>query len=152
MTTTINLHLNSSNGSSEASKFQDQIKDKSPAELGEMLGKKGTEPWQKGEILNEFVKDLMGKKNDKSTAPEEKGDLEELLEAFKKSSNEEKQGGDMVSKLLQGLGVPKEIADALGEAVTKASKGEGKGKGDVEGEGEGEGGGKSGIKVSIDID
>ena len=146
--TTINLHINAGKGSSEVGKFQDQIKDKSPAELGEMLGKKGTEPWQKGEILNELIKDLTGKKNDPKTSPDEKSDLEELLEAFKKASDEEKQGGDMVSKLLQGLGVPKEIADALGDMVTKASKGEDK----VEGEGGGDSGDESEINVSLEID
>lgn len=141
MTTTININFKGGSGSSEVSNFQNQIKDKSPAELGEMLGKKGTEPWQKGEIINELIKDLTAKKNDKSTAPDEKDDLEELLKAFKEASNEEKQGGEMVSKLLQGLGVPKELADKLGEALTKSSEGEGS-----------EGGEKSGLTVSFDID
>lgn len=117
---------------SEKSDFQHDIKGMSNEDLGKRLGDKDLAPWKQQEIVKELLKRLedMLKKDD-NMSPQDKQDLDNLMKDLKGKGANGKGSGDLVSKLLQALGVPKDVADQAGQML---SGGGGQGGGQDDGD------------------
>ena len=130
----ININFNSVSGNGpvggpsagEMKDFQKQIQNKSPEELGNMMADKNTAPWKKQEIMKELLnqlQDLLKKEGDQMD-PQDKKDLEKLLKDLKNQGVGGENGADNLAKMLEALGIPPEVAQALATAISGGDGGD----------------------------
>ena len=71
-------------------------------------------------MLAEMLKADDKKPPEDQMDPEEKKKLQDALNSLKKDGAKGDQAGNLVSQVLQALGVPQGVADAIGSAVSQS--------------------------------
>lgn len=123
----ISINFNFSTGQAngptpaERADFKNSLQDKSPEELGKMMGDKNLDPWQKKEILNEMLARLL----------KELLDPQDKKEAQKNADNVMGKNGkinpEALGKLLEMMGLDHDTASLLAGAAAVLGGGGGGG-------------------------
>jgi hypothetical protein len=134
MTVSINMGgatgLGSTGGptQTELKDFQNDIKGQSPENLGNMMADGNLKPWQKQEVMKEFMNQLMEMLKGDETSPDEKKKLEQLLKDLKNSGAGSGNGAggakeeELLAKMLEALGIPPDVAQAIAKAMAGNDK------------------------------
>jgi hypothetical protein len=102
----------------------EEWKTKSIEGLAMMMEKKGLEPWKRQEIMKKLMQRLhvMLKNDGDQMTPEEKKRIEDLLKDVKKGGGPNgTEDGSLIANMLEALGFPGDIAQAVGERLSDAT-------------------------------
>lgn len=110
---------------SEQKSFQNEIKNKSTEDIAKLATDGTQPPWKQQEAMKEILKRAMEMLKDPESDMDdkEKSGLEELLKALSKPNNKGEGGkaerGELLTKLLEHMGVPSDVAKGIGEMLSK---------------------------------
>lgn len=102
--------------------FTDQLKNKSTEDVAKMAMDKGMQPWQRQEAMKELVNRALQMLQDPENDMDEKEkkalkDLMKMLDDASKGKGDKNGIGELVTKLLEAMNVPSDIAQAIGQGL-----------------------------------
>jgi hypothetical protein len=102
--------------------FTDQLKNKSTEDVAKLAMDKGMQPWQRQEAMKELVNraaQMLADPNNDMDEKEKKAlkDLMKMFDDAAKGKGDKNNIGELLTKLLEAMHVPSDIAQAIGQGL-----------------------------------